>query len=224
MTHLIQKLYEERYAIWNFTSDNLYVGERELSDYVDDLSKVEPLLFQTGYLTVRNRDEESGDYLLTYPNNEVKYAFVEALMPIYLQQEGVNSALDIRSFGRDIEEGNIEGFMKRIDALFAGIPYPTNNKILEWNFQSIVYILFTLMGKRTRAEVQTAVGRIDCYLETKKCIYIFEFKIDDSAENALLQINDRRYAAPYAMDHRRIRKIGVSFSTETRSVKDWKEE
>ena len=123
-----------------------------------------------------------------------------------------------------VESGDLESIQNVFKALFAGIPYPAKEDPFEHDFQSVFYITLTLLGQYVRCEQHTSNGRIDCTLETDKYIYIFEFKRDDSADNALKQINDMGYAAPYAADKKKLYKIGVSFDSKTRQMVEWKAE
>jgi hypothetical protein len=111
---------------------------------------------------------------------------------------------------------------KVLTALFAGISYSPSGAVFEHYFQTVIYLIFTLLGKFVLCEMHTAEGRIDCKVETAKFIYLFEFKRDESADKALQQIEDKNYAFPFAADHRKLYKIGVSFSSENRELNDWK--
>ena len=106
--------------------------------------------------------------------------------------------------------------------MFANITYTLNSDPFEHCFQAVIYLVFTLLGKYALCEMHTFTGRIDCKVETEKFIYLFEFKRDETAENALKQIEDNSYAFPFAADQRRLYKIGVSFDSERRILADWK--
>jgi hypothetical protein len=112
--------------------------------------------------------------------------------------------------------------MTAIKAIFAHIPYPTAQKQYELNYQTIFYLIFTLMGQRMRTEVYTNEGRIDAVCETKDFVYLFEFKLDGSVEDALKQIEDKDYAVGYEASNKQVVKIGVAIDTEKRNIKDYK--
>lgn len=125
---------------------------------------------------------------------------------------------------RYIEQGELDQIRQVLTALFAGIPYTLESDPFEHYFQSVIYLVFTLLGKFTECEMHTFSGRIDCKVETSRFIYLFEFKRDQTAEEALKQINDRQYALPFAADGRTIYKIGVAFDSKTRTLSEGKAE
>ncbi len=111
-----------------------------------------------------------------------------------------------------------------LTALFASIPYTTDDAPFEHYFQSVIYIVFTLLGQYAECEVHSSRGRADCIVSTEKFVYIFEFKVDKSAKEALDQIEEKGYAAPFAADERKLFKIGVSFDSKERSLAQWESE
>ena len=121
----------------------------------------------------------------------------------------------------DIEKGNTDGIRDRFTALFARLPYPDNERVLEQSFQNVVYIVFMLLGQFVQTEVHSAKGRADVIVETDDYVYIMEFKRDDTAKEALAQIEEKGYAAPYAADKRKLIKIGATFDSEERNLKEW---
>ena len=121
----------------------------------------------------------------------------------------------------DIRKGRTDSLKERFTALFARLPYPADEKAVEQNFQNVIYIVFMLLGQYTFTEIHSAKGRADCIVETEDYVYIFEFKRDKSAEEALQQIEDMGYAKPYAADQRKLLKIGVNFDSKERSINGW---
>jgi hypothetical protein len=182
-----------------------------------------PVLYQSGYLTIKSYDSYSDMYTLGYPNEEVRVGFIRGFIPSYLhilESTGVSfSGL----FVGDLKRNNLESCMERTKAFFASIPYDLNNKT-EKDFQTNFYIIFRLMGQRVDTEVKSAIGRADAVLKTHTHIYVFEFKVDGTPEQALEQINSKNYAIPYASDGRKVVKIGVNFDSATRTIGDWKTE
>ena len=223
-TFLIDKLNAIDFDASRFTDESLYADAGVLSDYRGDNPDPVPLLYQTGYLTIKGYDEEFMSYALGYPNDEVKYGFLKSLAPSYLHSEDEPGALDIRSFVHDIRNGNTEGLRERFTAIFARLPYTTDEKPVEQNFQNVIYIVFMLLGQYVQAEIHSAKGRADCIVETDDYVYIFEFKRDGSVDEALAQIEEKGYAVPYAADRRRLYKIGVNFDSEERMLSGWKVE
>lgn len=127
----------------------------------------------------------------------------------------------MRSFVLDIRKGRTDALRDRFTALFARLPYPNDDTIVEQNFQNVIYIVFMLLGQYTCTELHSARGRADCIVETDDYVYIFEFKRDKSAEEALRQIEDMGYAKPYTAEQRKLLKIGVNFDSKERSISGW---
>ncbi|MBR1711488.1 MAG: ATP-binding protein [Clostridia bacterium] len=223
-TFLVNKLGAIHFDTRKFSNGSLYATKRMLKDYRDDNPDLIPLLYQTGYLTLRDYNAPKSVYTLGFPNKEVEYGFLESLLPVYAGDVGSGSGKSILTLTEHIEAGNLDNIRKVFIALFAGIPYPTNEDPFEHDFQSVLYITLTLLGQYVQCEQHTNAGRIDCTIQTRHFIYIFEFKRDDSAENALKQINDMHYADPYAADNRKLFKIGVNFDSKTRQMTEWKVE
>ncbi len=220
-TFLLGRLRAVGFDPQKFTDGSLYADESVLSDYRADDPDPVPLLYQTGYLTIKGYDGEFMSYELGYPNNEVRYGFLKSLAPVYLNQNEV-SPLDVRSFVQDVRNARLESLHERLTAILAGIPYPDDAKLVEQDFEVAVYLVFSLMGQYVKTEVHSAKGRADCIVETDSYIYIFEFKRDGSAEEALAQIAAQGYALPYAADERKLFKIGVNFDSEKRTITEWR--
>lgn len=180
-----------------------------------------PVLYQSGYLTIKDYDPEFRIYKLAYPNGEVRYGFTESLLPAYVHLPGENSTFYVVSFIRDLRKGDIEGCLERTRSFFASIPNDLENKT-EKHYQTIFYLLFRLMGQYVDTEVKSAVGRADVVVQMKDAIYVFEFKFDGTPEEALAQINSKQYAVPYKADGRKIVKVGVNFDSATRTIGEWK--
>lgn len=221
-TFLVDKLKESGFDAKQFTADDFYEEETSLTDYRIDNEDPVPLFYQTGYLTIKDFDKEFRSYALGYPNEEVKYGFLKSLAPYYLCAEKESRPLDVRNFVRDIRKGDTDSLRDRFTALFARLPYPSDEKIMEQNFQNVVYIVFMLMGQFVNAEIQSSRGRADCIVETDDYVYVFEFKRDSTADEAPKQIEEKGYARPYAADKRKLLKIGVNFDSIERTIDDWK--
>ncbi|MBQ8501099.1 MAG: ATP-binding protein [Bacteroides sp.] len=182
-----------------------------------------PVLYQSGYLTIKNFDPMFRTYTLAYPNSEVRYGFTEALLPRYVHRFPRENTFYIVSFLQDLMKGDIESCLERTRSFFASIPHDLENKT-EKHYQTIFYLLFRLMGQYVDVEVKSAVGRADVVLKLTDAIYVFEFKYDGTPEEALAQINSKQYTIPYQADGRRIVKIGVNFDSTTRTIGEWKVE
>lgn len=180
-----------------------------------------PVLYQSGYLTIKGYDPDFQIYRLAYPNGEVRKGFIESLLPAYVHLPGQNNTFYVVSFIRDLLKGNIESCLERTRSFFASIPYDLENN-QEKHYQTIFYLLFRLMGQYVDAEVKSAIGRADVVVKLKDAIYVFEFKVDGTPEEALEQINSKQYAIPYQADSRPVIKVGVNFNSATRTIGDWK--
>lgn len=180
-----------------------------------------PIIYQSGYLTLKKYDKRFDLYSLGFPNEEVETGFFKYLMPYYTPVEKSSSEFFVLNFVRDVEQGKPEGFMQRLETLFEDNDYRVAGD-MEKYFQNAMYVVFKMMGFYTEVEHSTARGRIDVLLKTQNYVYIIEAKLDGTADEALRQIEAKGYAKPYIQDPRRLYRIGVSFSSETRGVKEWK--
>ena len=185
------------------------------------------MIYQSGYLTIKDYDCMSNSYLLDLPNNEVKKGFLTLIASNYLGTKESASTLAIQLM-RAILNDDLNTWRKSLTAFFASIPYTMRRKDMETEkeryFHYTFYLIFRILSTYiVLTEMQQSEGRADCIVETKNGVYIFEFKLDGSADEALLQIEEKGYARPYEADKRKIHKVGVSFSSKTGTIDDWKE-
>ena len=196
--------------------------EEKLNNLMDasfDLSNAIPLMYQSGYLTIRSYDPRFRTVQLDYPNEEVEQGFLDMLMKIYTQSRSGRSEFDVRRFVLDVEAGRVDDFMTRLQALFSGYQYDQIDLgNLELHYRNVIYLAMKLMGFYTHAEMRTAAGRIDLLVRTPDYLYLFEFKINKSAQAAIDQINSRDYLLPFHADGRKIVKVGVNFDDTIRSI------
>lgn len=185
-----------------------------------------PVIYQSGYLTIKGYDSRFKLYTLDYPNQEVEEGFLNYLIPFYSDKSEAEAPFEIRKFVNEVEQANMDGFFRRLQSFFADAPYeviigqdPQRN--VELFFQNVLFIVFKMMGFYVQVEYHTNRGRVDLVLKTDKYIYIMEFKQDDTAEEALRQIKENRYALPFQSDTRKLFKIGVNFSGKTRNIEAW---
>lgn len=219
---LVRKLKRSGFSLEEIT-EGVQATEMELMDYSTDNPNPVPLFYQSGYLTICGFDRRFRIYTLTFPNREVKYGFLNSLAPEVLGNREAERPLSLYKLTMDIERGDIQSFMERLESLFAGIPYPEGpvpDYEREWRNQ--MYLIFTLLGQNVKEEVHCATGRADCIVETDSHVYIFEFKLDKTANEALKQIEEKGYAVPYIADRREIVEIGVNFLTGKRNIGEWK--
>ena len=206
--------------------DNLLDRMTEIAQSDFDISpeftdSILPLLYQTGYLTIKAYCPEDDSYTLGYPNREVREGFLKGLLNSYRGSEGMSASF-VLQFNKALKTNDINGAMERLQSFLAGIPYDLENKT-EKHFQTIIYLIFSLLGYYIRAEVKSAAGRADAVCWTKDRTYVFEFKLDGSAEDALKQIDDKGYLIPYKADGNCV-KVGVNISSQTRTIDAWKVE
>ena len=228
-TFLVNYLKEAHYFIPDLDG-NVELNESGLETYRAVTENALPILFQSGYLTIIGYIKEARLYKLGFPNDEVRYGFLENLLPAYSSLPLGDTGKSVWQFVQDIREGKVDSFMERMRSIIAGIPYDNfteeNMKLREQNYQTAVYLVFALMGQFVQTEVHCGTGRADCVVYTADTIYIFEFKLtgNGSAEDALNQIKEKEYAAKYLTDGKKIVLIGAGFDEKTRTIKDWKVE
>ena len=223
-TFLAKALQNQNYDIRKLNND-VIISANSVMDYRVENQNLIPLLYQSGYLTIKSYDNILDEYVLGFPNEEVKYGFLNELLPAFVLKPVTSGNFSATDFLRKLMNNDIEGFMTSLKAFFADIPYDAieQKHRNEQYYQHVFYLLFTLMGQFVETEVKNNKGRADAVVKTADCIYIFEFKMDDkaTAEDALKQINSKDYAIPYTADHRKIVKIGVEFSQIEKGVKHW---
>jgi hypothetical protein len=204
---------------------NITMDEARLNDYRPGNRNPVPLLYQSGYLKITGFEDEIRSYRLGFPNEEVNYGFLSNLYS-YLFPDfdtGNGSGFDIQSFFKALRAGETERFLTMLKSFFAAIPYDLYFAKGESYYQTIFYLVFTLLGQFVGSEVRTAAGRADAVVKTRGYVYVFEFKLDGkgSAGDALKQIDDKGYMVPYEASGKHLVKAGVVFDTESRTLGDW---
>ena len=199
-----------------------YYFPEEFVDYKATVEQPLPMIYQSGYLTIKGYKEEMNSFLLDFPNNEVKKGFLTLVATDYLKpKERVISW--IQQAVESLRQGKLELFRDQLTAFLASVPYSMRRKQdereYERYFHYTFYLLLRLLSVYTvYNEMEQSQGRVDCIVETPDYVYIFEFKLDGSAEQALQQIKDKGYARPYLSDPRKLYQIGVNFSSETGTI------
>lgn len=217
-TFLVDLLKMHNYRLPDMTKERV---SDDVINSVDSLSTNPiPVIYQSGYLTIKDYNERFKKYLLGFPNKEVEEGFLNFLLPLYTSA-GNNSPFLVDEFVQDVESGNPERFMQRMKAFFADTSYQVVGNA-ELYFQNAMYLVFKIMGFYTQVERPTSDGRIDAIIQTPNYIYVIECKLDRTADEAIKQIENNGYAEPFLMDKRKLYKIGVSFSSETRGVAEYK--
>jgi len=206
----------KKYKIYDV--EGIRMGSLALSTFNIDQPNLGSLLFQTGYLTIKNISANGQVYELGYPNQEVKASLLDGLLSEYREMPSEDSVALIDDVQTALRTANIKGLIKQLNALIATIPYDHWNADTESIFTIITFLAFKLTGVDVYTEVHSAKGRCDVLAGTEDYIYVIELKLDGSAAEALQQIKKKGYLTPYASDRRKKIAVGISFSSENREV------
>lgn len=200
--------------------DGIEMDARDFADYKTDADRPLPVIYQSGYLTIKNYEPRRRLYTLGYPNAEVREGFLHFLLPSYTGVERGRGGFHIGKFADELEAGDVDAFLTRLRSFFEGIQ-PELNDQTERHYHVVFYLVFTLLGHLIRAEVKSANGRADAVVWTPDRIFVFEFKLNGTAEEALAQIDAKGYGVPYEADGRDVVKVGVEFDKATRNLGRW---
>ena len=216
---LVHQLKNTGYPLDSMTKEGVSTSILNSIDIMDENPL--PLLFQSGYLTLKGYDSRFDEYVLDFPNKEVEQGFIKYLLPYYTPKVQDKCSFSIAQFVNDIETGDVESFLQRLEDFFATGDYHVMGN-LEIYFQNTIYVLFRLIGFYVEVERRTTRGRIDILMQTPKYVYIMELKINKSADEALKQIEEKDYADVFRRDSRIVYKVGINFNSETKKIDDWK--
>ena len=216
-TYLVKLLKKHHYDLERMAHEE--TDAQVLNSIDSESTNPIPVIYQSGYLTIKGYDERFGIYRLGFPNREVEEGFIRFLLPFYANVNKVESPFEVQKFVREVETGD-DSFFHRLQSFFADTTYEVIRE-QELHYENVLFIVFKLVGFYTKVEYHTNDGRIDLVLQTEKFIYIMEFKLNGTAEEALQQINDKRYALPFEADGRKLFKIGINFSEKTRNIEKW---
>ena len=226
-TFLYQQM--KRYNTDFTTLDGVFVPDMAFDRPTETLTDAIPLMYQSGYLTIKDYDRESQGYTLGIPNNEVRVGLVEGLIPLY---SGLNSG-DVQlgcafKIWRALKNGDVDTMMRELQAYLAGVPYVEGFKkkledatTKEGFYEYTLYLILSMMNVYVSTQVKCVGGRVDMVVKTASTIYIFEFKVRENATGALRQVEEKGYADAYQTDGRKVVKVGVKFDTEKLTIKDW---
>ncbi|MDR0288374.1 MAG: ATP-binding protein [Clostridiales bacterium] len=218
-TFLINIIIKQKLNIIDLT--NMRIGYEDFRKYDIETLRAEPLLYQSGYLTIKDYDGERNLFTLDYPNEEVRASFAKSLIKQYLQtSEDSSQSLSVK-LPDAFFDGDVDGTMSALKSFLSSIPYDIVRE-KENYYQTAIHLIFTMLGLNCRSEVRIASGRIDTLVETKRFVYCFEFKLNGNAEEALAQIDSEEYLLPWADSGKKLFKVGVVFDSEKRNIGDWK--
>jgi hypothetical protein len=222
-TFLIKLLQKADFDLRDFAK-GVAISAQSIDDYRIQGGSPVPILYQSGYLTITDYDPQFDEYILGFPNEEVRYGFLNSLLPYYLPAIPDGQGFFVGDFVRDLQRGDVDGFMGRLRAFFSAIPYELNDKTVR-HYQGIFYVVFTLMGQYAEAEARSAAGRSDAVVKTGERVYVFEFKLagQGTVEEALRQIDDKGYLIPWTAAGKKLVKVGAVFDPATRTLGEWRQ-
>jgi hypothetical protein len=223
-TFLVRRIRDAGLDARRMEEGEVFADESYLMNYRAENPDPVPLLFKTGYLTIRGYDEDYGEYALGIPNREVREGLLEGLLCEYTGGASALSGTRVGDLRRRLDAGDADGVRDILAALFAGIPYTTaadGRDPFENHFQAVLYVTFLLLGLYVAVETRVAHGRVDVIVECRRHVWVMELKRDGTAADALAQIEDQGYALRYAADPRVLHRVGCSFDTKTRLLAEW---
>lgn len=216
----LQAYYEGRKELF----EGLALGDYEknwVKHPVLHLTSAVPLLYQSGYLTIKKYNPILQSFQLDYPNKEVRFGMVKSLAPNYLSPIQMDNNGFIFEFLEQLYDGTMDGALQKMQAYLASISNRLSNKN-EKDFQTVFYLIFNLLGAYIKVEEDSAIDRADAVLHMPDTIYVMELKYDKSADEALQQIDDKGYLIPYSADGKRLVKVGVNYDSDKRTIGEWK--
>ena len=217
-SYLIKSLQKYHVNVMDIEMKGVSVDDFDVSP--EQMTSALPLLYQSGYLTIKKYSPITKSYQLGYPNMEVKVGMLKSLAPNYLSPVSVDNNGLVAEFIELLYDEDVEGAMARLRAYLSSISNRLSNKN-ERDFQTVFYLIFNLMGALIRVEEDSAIGRADAVLHLPTAVYVFELKYDGSAADALRQIDEKGYLIPYSAEGKRLVKVGVNYDSEQRTISDW---
>ena len=217
-SYLIKALQKYHVNVMDIEKKSCDVDDFDVSPEM--MTSALPLLYQSGYLTIKKYNPILHRYTLEYPNREVKIGMIKSLAPNYLSPITLDNNSLVGDFLEKLYEADVDGAMVRLKAYLASISNRLSNKS-ERDFQTVFYLIFNLMGAHMRVEEDSAIGRADAVVYMPDAVFVFELKYDGSAEDAIRQIDEKGYLIPYSADGKRLYKIGVNYDSNQRTIGDW---
>ena len=217
-TYLINML--EKFGVEPSEIGNNRVSVEDFDAPTERMTSIIPLLYQSGYITIKNYDEELDLYTLNIPNKEVRIGLMKSLLPHYVGSKAPETTTMVAYLSRDIRNGDMDTALRRLQTFLSTIPQCDNTKY-EGHYQQVFYIIFSLLGYYVDVEVRTPRGRVDIVLRTKTTLYVMELKLDKSAGEAMEQIDLKNYPERFALCGLPVVKVVVSFDSERCTIGDW---
>ena len=218
-TFLLKQLDKFHTNLTNLESQDVVLSSFDLSP--EDMTDALPLLYQSGYLTIKKYEPTFREYTLGIPNKEVRDGLLNAMMPHYVNPRRTDNDAFLLGFCKAVYRNDIEAALKHMRTYMATIPYDLENHT-EKHYQTIFYLMFSFLNIYIQTEVKSAIGRADAVIHMPDTIYVFELKVDKNADEALAQIDEKGYMLPYHAGGKRLVKVGISFDSKQRTIADWK--
>ena len=217
-TYLINML--EKFGVEPSEIGNNRVSVEDFDAPTERMTSIIPLLYQSGYITIKNYDEELDLYTLNIPNKEVRIGLMKSLLPHYVGSKAPETTTMVAYLSRDIRNGDMDTALRRLQTFLSTIPQCDNTKY-EGHYQQVFYIIFSLLGYYVDVEVRTPRGRVDIVLRTKTTLYVMELKLDKSVGEAMEQIDLKNYPERFALCGLPVVKVAVSFDSERCTIGGW---
>ena len=217
-TFLIEKL-KEFHVLPSMLKSNSVIAS-DFDAPTENMSSIMPLLYQSGYFTIKDYDEIGDIYTLYLPNNEIRIGLMESLLPNYIQRDSYKGLTAVAEMYRALYNDNLDGMLRLLQTYLLTIPQCDNTNY-EGHYQQLLYVIFSLLGRYVDVEVRTSNGRVDMVMNSGKALYLFELKLNQSAEAAMNQINLKDYPSRFALSGLPIIKVGINFDMEKHSLRDW---
>lgn len=217
-TYLIEML--RKYDIVPSRIGNVTAMATDFDAPTERMTSIIPLLYQSGYLTIKEGDRESEIYTLDIPNGEIRIGLMNSLLPNYMQEKTMEGRVIVAEMYKAIRQDDINEALRLLQAFLLTVP-ACDNTNYEGHYQQMLYVIFSLLGRYVDVEVRTAKGRVDMVMRTPTRLYLIELKINRSAEEAINQINLKEYPARFALLNLPIVKVGINFSLSERTITEW---
>ena len=220
-TYLIEMM--RKFKLKPAKIENMRADSASFDAPTERMTSIVPLLYQSGYLTIKDYDKEIDLYTLDIPNNEIRVGLYNSLLSNYLGEEAVEGRVVIADMSRSINSGDIDGALELLQTFLETVPY-CDNTAYEGHYQQLMYVIFSLLTPyRITVEQRTSRGRTDIILETERYVYIMELKFSKSADEALTQIDERKYANAFALSGKEVVKVGINFDVAgEHNIVEWK--
>ena len=217
-TYLIEML--RKYGVLPSKIGGNEAMAEEFDAPTERMASITPLLYQSGYVTIKNADTDFGIYRLDIPNKEVRIGLMRSLLPYYVTPDTLTATTTIVNLARALVKGDMEGMLQLLQTFLSTVPY-CDHTDYEGHYQQMLYIIFSLLGMYVDVEVRTPRGRVDMVMRTATTLYIVELKLNQSAEAAMQQIDLKNYPERFALCGLPVVKVGINFDMERHTLKDW---